>query len=498
QFDWMEQMAHMNQLPSCSMARREVYERSGGYRTRMKRNEDAEFWCRVTSLGFNASKVTEAVTYFHRNVDNSKGAMEWKTEGGEPDWTAWFPWRIGSSNYREAASMLKANSGEHPNPHLVPFGAQGRPKNRRFWYVHDYAYPVVSIIVTCGPLHERYLLDALDSIQAQSFPDWECIVVNDTGVEWKKDIMGAPWAKVINNAKNMGASFARNAGLPYISHHSKYVVWLDADDMWMPWYLDRMVSYAEINYGVIFSDMVRDDGDKLEYYHYPEFDAKMVPIKMNYPGSSILYPRKAIDDMWKLQKCWDVNIPGMEDWDFQVAVHSLGYCAYRVDEPLFVYRMVSSTKRESDYAKIESIRAYMDKKWHEYRKEGKEMSCGCGAKKKSSSKPAGTMSSSGNFGRLAEAPPEADDTAMVMIQYVGPVAEPFTIRSVVRPDILFRFGNNPHHSVRAVFRGDVDRLLSFSDRSGEPMYRVIHDDKSLDDNNPAAFVGKEIKEIVPG
>lgn len=37
-FNWYQQMAHLNQLPSCVMARREVFERSGGYRERMKRN----------------------------------------------------------------------------------------------------------------------------------------------------------------------------------------------------------------------------------------------------------------------------------------------------------------------------------------------------------------------------------------------------------------------------------------------------------------------------
>ena len=497
QFDWMQQMAHMNQLPSCSMARREVYERSGGYRTRIERNEDAEFWCRATSLGFNAKKITEAVTYYHRNVETSKGAMEWKKDGGEKDWTGWFPWRIGATGFKSGYDAIKANDGDHPAPHLVPFGAQGRPKSRRFWHVHDYSYPVVSIIVTCGPSHEKYLLDALDSIQAQSYPDWECIVVNDTGVEWDKNIMGAPWAKVINNAKNMGASFARNAGMPYISHYSKFVVWLDADDYWLPWYLDRMVSYGEINDGVIYSDLIMDHGDHLDEYKYAEFDKAKVVRSMCYPGSSILYPRRVINAMWDYQKCWDLEIPGMEDWDFQMAVHHLGFCAYHVEEALFVYRMVTSTKREADYAKIKDIVAYIDKKWAAYRKEGKEMACGCGGKKKSASVPASTLSSSGNFTGLSSATPvDGEDTQMVLVQYVGPIAETFTITSRVDRTVPYRFGNNPHFSTRAVFRGDLERLLSFTDRLGNPTYRVINSDNSLEGNNPSEFLGKPIEEVV--
>ena len=423
--------------------------------------------------------------------------MEWKKEGGEPDWTGWFPWRIGSSNFKDAMSILRNNGGDPPKTHLVPFGAQGKPKSRRFWYVHDYSYPVVSIIVTCGPTHEKYLMDALDSIQAQSFPDWECIVVNDTGKEWDKNIMGAPWAKVINNAKNMGASFARNAGLPYISHHSKFVVWLDADDYWLPWYLDRMVAYGELNEGVIYSDMIRDDGDKLDEYKYAEFDPVKVARSMCYPGSSILYSRKVIDAVWDFQKGWDLKIPGMEDWDFQMTVHHLGFCGYHIAEPLFVYRMVSSTKREADYAKIKDIVAYIDKKWAVYRKEGKAMSCGCGgSKKKSASLPASTLSSSGNFtGISSSTPVDGDDTKMVLVQYVGPIAETFSIRSVVDRTILYRFGNNNSHSTRSVFRGDIDRLMSFTDRLGNPTYRIIQSDGDLADNDASKLLNRPIEEI---
>jgi len=242
QFDWYAQMAHLNQIPSCSMMRREVLERSGGYRGRMKRAEDAEFWCRVTSLGFRAQKITEAVTYYHRNRNDSKGATEWKDEGKEPDWTSWFPWRMGAGDYSEGNIVIRKTRGTHPNPHLVPFGAQGKPTGTRFWYVHDWAYPLVSVIVTCGPYHEQHLLDALDSLQAQTYPDWECIVVNDTGKEWEPDIMGAPFARVVNMDGNQGAASARNRG--FEEARGKLIVWLDADDYWLPWYLERMVGHC--------------------------------------------------------------------------------------------------------------------------------------------------------------------------------------------------------------------------------------------------------------
>src|SRR5512135_2805640 len=129
-------MAHMNQLPSCAMMRREVMQRSGGYRIRNKRQEDAEFWCRVTSFGFRAKKVTQAITYYHRMRDDSKGQKEWDTEGKEPDWTAWFPWRLGAKDGGEGRTLLRKYGGLHPFPQIVPFGAQGDSSDGKFWYVH--------------------------------------------------------------------------------------------------------------------------------------------------------------------------------------------------------------------------------------------------------------------------------------------------------------------------------------------------------------------------
>jgi glycosyltransferase involved in cell wall biosynthesis len=370
QFDWYGQMAHLNQLPSTVMVRREVYERSGGYRERMRRNEDAEFWCRVTSLGFRAKKVTQAVTTLHRERQDSKGATEWATEGGEPDWTAWFPWRIGAKEAGEGIRKLRERGKTHPVPQIVPFGAQGKPTSMRMWYVHDFAYPVVSVIVTCGPGHKGYLIDALDSVQAQTYPDWECIVVNDTGEAWATDFAGAPWAKVVNMNGNQGASSARNEG--YKHAKGKYIIWLDADDYFLPWFLEKMVAQAENDFGVIFSDMIEckviDGKEKFNTYRFPEFEIEHAAQRMSYPGTSVLIPRPIVEAMMKRFGGWDTEIVGMEDFSWQIGLHSLGFCAFHVPEPLFVYREYSTTKRTKDYARIDEILAYLDKKFYKVRK----------------------------------------------------------------------------------------------------------------------------------
>lgn len=497
-FNWYHQMAHLNQLPSCVMARREVYDRSGGYRTRMKRNEDAEFWCRVTSLGFRAKKFTEAVTYFHRERPDSKGATEWAEQGAEPDWTAWFPWRMGASNFDQARDVLRERGESPRNEYLVPFGAQGKPpKKLLFWYIHDHAYPVVSIIVTCGPGHRKYLLDALDSIQGQTYPDWECIVVNDTGEEWGRNIVGAPWAKVVSTGGNRGASAARNKGFEYA--RGKLVVWMDADDYWLPWFLERLVLYSERNKGVVYSDMIVEEEEKFKVYGYrPDFDSTRVISDYQYSGSSVLVPREIAEAIIRLQGGWDEQVPGKEDWDYQIATHHLGFCAHHVREPLFVYRTYSTTKRVSDHAKMDEIIAYIDRKWAVYRSGEKQIMCGCNTLAPPAQIPQSLLSSSGNFTMesIQEAIDTNDGSLVVVIEYLGELTDPFTVssRTVRMPGgdyLKYRF-DQEKNKVKTIFLSDLTFFGSQLDAEGKPKYRVISNVARIDTNDPSAFVGAPI------
>lgn len=496
-FNWYKQMAHLNQIPSCAMARREVYENSGGYRERMKRNEDAEFWCRTTSLGFRAKKVTQAVTYFHRERHDSKGAMEWATEGKEPDWTAWFPWRMGGTDNESARRILNTRGETPRNTHLVPFGAQGpAPKEQRFWYVHDYAYPVVSIVVTCGPNHEQFLVDALDSIQAQTYPDWECIVVNDTGKPWPKDIMGAPWAKVVNMDGNKGVSAARNEGFKHT--RGNYVIWMDADDFWFPWTLMKMVTWSEHNPGrAIYSDFIEKLNEKdYKIFSYLDFEPRFLQDGCATPGSSVLIPRKWVDALVAKQGGWDENIIGMEDWDYQFALCDAGCCFVHVPEPLFVYRKYSTTKREKDYNNRAGIKSYIDEKWSKYRQEGKQLMCGC---QKPIIQPtvdnaASLLSSSGNFSEasLKAVVEKGDPMQSVLLEYIGPLEQTFSVRSRVGAGVMYRFGNNDGNRIRPIFLGDLPFFMSLRDGE-QPTYRVLGNaavpPEAVD---PASFLGAPI------
>lgn len=102
--------------------------------------------------------------------------------------------------------------------------------------------PAVSVIVPCYRVTE-YVTAALDSLRAQTFRDFETILVND-GCPDTPNLERAlhPYRDeiVYIRQENQGVSAARNAGIRAAS--APLIALLDGDDEWEPQYLERHVS----------------------------------------------------------------------------------------------------------------------------------------------------------------------------------------------------------------------------------------------------------------
>jgi len=276
-FDWRQQMAHLNQLPYSAMMRREVFERSGGYRKRHWRAEDAAFWCRVSSFGFVIKKVTQASTLLYRMRGDSKS----NHEPGDGDWTAWYPWRL-AGNPREGMKRIK--DGYKIPEYLVPWGAPHERTVGRFWDIPDYASPFVSVIIPVGPGHEDVVIDALESLVAQNYLNWEAIVVNDTGKHF--ELKHAPYARFVDthHIEGMGPAYARNLGAEHA--RGEVLLWLDADDYLMPDALQKMVDvYKKEGPCVVYTDWLKNEGDTskpMSYFETEEFVCGSVLNKLRH------------------------------------------------------------------------------------------------------------------------------------------------------------------------------------------------------------------------
>jgi len=98
----------------------------------------------------------------------------------------------------------------------------------------------VSVII---PTYNRALLigQTLASVQAQTFSDYEVIVVDDGSTDATAQVVAGFDGNVKYIAKqNGGQASARNVGIQYAT--GEYVAFLDSDDLWLPDKLARQVA----------------------------------------------------------------------------------------------------------------------------------------------------------------------------------------------------------------------------------------------------------------
>ena len=92
--------------------------------------------------------------------------------------------------------------------------------------------PLVSVII---PTYNRaiYVTAAIDSVLAQTFTDYEIIVVDDGSTDDTKKLL-QPYLSIIHYIyqENKGVSAARNTGI--LAAQGKWLAFLDSDDIWLP------------------------------------------------------------------------------------------------------------------------------------------------------------------------------------------------------------------------------------------------------------------------
>lgn len=419
-----QQLQHRNQIPSTSMYRRTVHERVGGHRRRCHTAEDADFWTRALSVGFTGRRVTDAVTLVYRDRDASMSQVN-------KDW-AWHKWY---SSYQIAENRLWAAGGD---------------------YIPTHEFPVVSVIIPVGPGHGKYVLDALDSLQNQTFRRWEAVVVNDTG----EALHRLPsWARVLNHRSKTGpagVASARNAGLD--TARAPLVLFLDADDYLHPDALKVMHDTVVEQGGFAYSDWFKLQYDpktnqvETKIVEVPEFDAQAMMSQMLF-GVTCMFFKEDLDKN-NIRYDTSFNHKGWEDWDFQLQVTAkAGICGTRIPAPLFHYRMELGTLREKAWADREQMKVEIQAKWGDYR-SGKEKNmaggCGCG----------GGRSYAGTMG--ADAPTTQADPSMgetVLLQYESDEDGMVSFLGRVSGQ-RYKFGKDSDHLIRRVLKVDEDGLMS--------------------------------------
>ena len=101
-----------------------------------------------------------------------------------------------------------------------------------------------------------YISESIESVRAQSYGNWELIVVDDCSTDDSVEIIRSfsdPRIRLLQNPVNSGAAVSRNYALREAK--GDWIAFLDSDDTWVPEKLEMQIRFMENNgYAFTFTD----------------------------------------------------------------------------------------------------------------------------------------------------------------------------------------------------------------------------------------------------
>lgn len=198
--------------------------------------------------------------------------------------------------------------------------------------------PAVSVII---PVYNAapFVGPAIESVLAQTFQDYEIIVVDDGSIDRSRDeiLKFGDRVNYVHQA-NRGQAVARNTGIARAA--GRYLAFLDADDLWYPQKLRRCVDLLEADAGAAMA---------CSTFTLMSMDGKIITPHVTLPTSGDLYPRILLGNILSCQGslirrpvfdetggfCEETTL--YEDWALFARI-SRRHRVRWIDEPLFYYR----------------------------------------------------------------------------------------------------------------------------------------------------------------
>ncbi|MBU3758781.1 MAG: glycosyltransferase [Candidatus Omnitrophica bacterium] len=184
--------------------------------------------------------------------------------------------------------------------------------------------PCVSVII---PTYNRkgLLQEALESVFAQTFRDYELIVIDDGSTDGTKEAVLSRWGDRVRyfTQPNAGISAARNAGIR--EAQGTYVAFLDSDDTWRPDKLALQVDFMNQNprTGLLATRLARYElgsqhSQRLCPPTFPSGFLELLNGENNVPTSTVMVRRNCFEETG----CFDSSLPIAEDWDLWLRIAS--------------------------------------------------------------------------------------------------------------------------------------------------------------------------------
>lgn len=224
-------------------------------------------------------------------------------------------------------------------------------KRAAAWYTAP--RPKVSVVI---PAHNlaKYLPYTIQSVQAQTMENFECLIVDDQSTDETPEIARAIVSldirfRYLRTYENLKLSSVRNLGAAKAL--GKYIVYVDADDMLTPNALELLSNALDqdrsihIAYGSL--DLITEDGHYTKRNRFPQdFDWYGQMAHQNQIPTAAMMRREVIEQAagWRSRQ-WRA-----EDAEFWSRVTSFGYRAKKItDATTLLYRVRNDSKGSQEF-----------------------------------------------------------------------------------------------------------------------------------------------------
>ncbi|EJG00978.1 glycosyltransferase family 2 protein [Flavobacterium sp. F52] len=197
---------------------------------------------------------------------------------------------------------------------------------------------------------EKFIRATIESVQNQTYQNWEMILVDDASTDKTVSIIeefaqNDSRVKLFKLPENRGNGFARNAALEKAT--GKYIAYLDADDLWFSEKLEKQIQFLKMNnqpFTFSYYDSIDEEGNNLSRrVESPNPLTYNELFFCNYVGNLT-----AIYDSDYFGKIILETTQKRQDWRIWLTILKQIKIAKPVPEPLAFYRIrknsVSSSK----------------------------------------------------------------------------------------------------------------------------------------------------------
>ncbi|MBN9654997.1 glycosyltransferase family 2 protein [Halobacillus sp. GSS1] len=222
-------------------------------------------------------------------------------------------------------------------------------------------------VITPSYNSAHFILETIESVQSQTYTNWEMIIVDDCSNDHSVELIEAKQSaderiKFIKLTRNSGPAYARNQAI--LAAEGRYLAFLDSDDCWLPEKLEKQISFMHKNdYSFSYTAyrIMREEGELTEIvFHMPSQITYKDLLKNTAIGTLTVVLNQEKIGTVKMPLYRDCS----EDYGLWMSILSQGITAYGLNEELALYRKCNESLSSN---KWKSAR----KTWNTYRKVGR-------------------------------------------------------------------------------------------------------------------------------